>query len=93
MAEAVSYLAEQASQEVALRFVEELEGTFALLSSEPEVGSIYRPNNPELGGVRAWRVHRFERYLIFYRVLDEALEIERVLHGSRDIWSLLGLEE
>lgn len=89
----VVYLAEEAGVEVALRFVDALETSYALLSEQPEIGRLYVPENVELGEIRAWRVHHFENYLVFYRVLEESLEIARVLHGSRDIWTLLGIEE
>ena len=36
------------------------------------------------------RVHG--TYLIFYRILEEEIRIERVLHGARDIVGLLGGE-
>ncbi len=36
-------------------------------------------------GLRSWQVPGFERYLIFYRVGDERLEIVRVLYGMQDL--------
>lgn len=36
-------------------------------------------------GIRQWRLPGFENYLIFYRPLDDGVEILRVLHGARDI--------
>ena len=30
------------------------------------------------------------RYLIFFRVVDEAVRIERILHSARDVQRLLG---
>jgi plasmid stabilization system protein ParE len=32
-----------------------------------------------------WPIHGFEKHLIFYRPLKDAVEIVRVLHASRDI--------
>jgi toxin ParE1/3/4 len=45
---------------------------------------------PEMGRVRSeiyqdLRSLVFKRYVIFYRELDEAIEIVRILHGSRDV--------
>jgi hypothetical protein len=34
-------------------------------------------------------VERFENYLIFYRVTEDTLFIERVLYGGRDIEQIL----
>ena len=50
--------------------------------------------NPEMGRAReelAPLVRSFPvgRYIIFYRVLDDGIEIARVLHGSRDLPTLL----
>jgi toxin ParE1/3/4 len=36
-------------------------------------------------GLRSWQVPGFERYLIFYRVTDDRVEIVRVLYGMRDL--------
>jgi plasmid stabilization system protein ParE len=42
--------------------------------------------------MRAFRIHRFEQHLVFNRVEADAIRIERVLHGSMDLWALLGLD-
>jgi plasmid stabilization system protein ParE len=47
----------------------------------------------ELTGVRSFPVHGFESHLVFYRSMDRGgagIEILRVLHGARDLGSLLG---
>lgn len=63
----------------ALSFVAELEATSARLGDAPGIGRA----RPELGeGVR---VLPHGNYLIFYRQGDDALRIERILHGARDI--------
>ena len=93
--EATVYLLEEAGEAVALRFLDLVEETFALIEEQPEIGRVYLAENPRLSDVRAWRVHRFDRYLVFYRILEEedALRVERVLHGSRNLWKLLSLED
>ena len=93
--EATAYLLQEAGEAVALRFLDSVEETFALLEEQPEIGRVYVPDNPRLSEMRAWHVHRFDRYLVFYRILDDedALRVERVLHGSRDLWKVLGLED
>ena len=35
-------------------------------------------------GLRRWRVRGFENFLIFYRPIDDGIEVLRVLHGQRD---------
>lgn len=52
--------------------------------------------NPKAGRERpdlAPRLRSFPvaRYVLFYRPIDDGVEIVRVLHGSRDIDSIFGL--
>ena len=52
----------------------------------PSLGTVWERPEPELQGFRYVVVDRpFERFLIFYRVTDSELYIERVLHGMRDL--------
>jgi toxin ParE1/3/4 len=91
--EVVQHLLREASASAALRFLDALEESYLLLQSQPEIGRLYAPENSELRGIRSWRVHRFERYLVFYQLLEDAVRIARVLHGSRDIWTDLGFDD
>ena len=91
--EVVRYLLREGSASVALRFIDALEESYLLLQSQPEIGRPYAPENSELQGIRSWRVHRFEHYLVFYQVLDDVVRIARVLHGSRDLWTVLGFAD
>jgi toxin ParE1/3/4 len=36
-------------------------------------------------GIRSWRVEGFPRYLIFYREVQDHIEVLRVLHGMRNL--------
>ena len=45
--------------------------------------------HPRLQALRVWRISGFDSYVIFYRVVEETVFIERVWHGSRDIDRLL----
>ena len=75
--------------DAALRFVDTVEQAFARLSEMPEIGDLRAFANPRLAGVRVWPVPKFSRYLIFYQVTQDSIRILRVLHGARDIPSLL----
>ena len=55
----------------------------------PLVGSECEYLNLRLHGLRMWPVHNFGHYLIFYRVLDDTIQIVRVLHSSRDIEGII----
>src|SRR5713226_8246174 len=56
------------------------------------MGSLYESDEPELAGVRFFPVTRFRNYLVFYRPTTTGIEVLRVLHGARDIESLLSGE-
>ncbi len=69
----------------ALSFVAELETTCRAVATNP---ALYPAGNEIAAGLRM-AVHR--RYLIFFRDQPEAnaVRIERVLHGARDLRRLL----
>ncbi len=72
---------------IARRFLEAAYDTFEFLAGNPFIGR----SRPEFehAGLRSWHVHKFRRYLIFYRVTGETVQIWRVLHGVRDLDELL----
>lgn len=78
----------QGSQSAALQFLEMAEKTFDELAEMPQMGNSDPFRNIHLTGVRRWRVRDFERHLIFYKLLEDSIEIVRVLDSSRDIESL-----
>lgn len=87
-----AYLTQQTSLEVALRYDDAAAETFAFLARNPGVGALRETKEPTLGGIRVWRVTGFENHLVFYRPIQNGVEIVRVLHGHRDLDSLLGPE-
>ena len=48
---------------------------------------------PDLKGLRLFRVTGFEKILILYRPLKNGVEIVRVVHGSQNIQRLLRRQE
>jgi toxin ParE1/3/4 len=80
------------SLEVALRFLSAAEQTFRELAQMPGIGAPKKFRNPQLAGVRQWRIRGFERHLIFYRETQDGIEVIRVLHGARDVESILERE-
>lgn len=87
------YLAQEASLETALRFYDAAGATFENIARMPGIGQPRESANPRLAGLRVWRVKGFEKHLIFYRPGDDGVEIVRVLHGARDIDSVLEAED
>jgi toxin ParE1/3/4 len=75
--------------EAATRFFHAIFETFNALLATPYMGRLRFPQHSELDNLRVWFVQDFEKHLIFYRVLPDAVEIVRVLHGARDIESVL----
>jgi toxin ParE1/3/4 len=86
------YLAQEASLETALRFYDATGATFEKIARMPGIGQQRESANPRLMGLRVWRVEGFENHLIFYRPANDGIEIVRVLHGARDIDSILADE-
>jgi toxin ParE1/3/4 len=58
----------------------------------PALGSVWESDHPELAGLRVLPIRGFENYLVFYRSMADRIEIVRVLHGARDLDSLLRME-
>jgi len=65
------------------------ESGFGRLASFPESGTTVRLKHPQLKACRFILTPGFEKILIFYRLRDNAIQIVRVLHGARDIESVL----
>lgn len=75
----------QKSVEKALRFDDAAFASFERLCEMPLIGSERKFSNPALNGIRLWFVKDFEKYLIFYRVFGNYVEIIRVLHSAQEI--------
>lgn len=86
------YLSENAGPDIAERFLANAQASFNALAEQPLLGGALRLRAPELSGLRKWRIKDFDNYLIFYQPRPDGVSIVRVLHGSRDWWSLLELE-
>jgi toxin ParE1/3/4 len=87
------YLAEEASEAVADRFLARAEESFALLAGEPLIGAPLTLQDPQLIGMRKWRVKDFDKFLVFYMPRPHGVLIARVLHTSQDWWQLLGMTD
>jgi plasmid stabilization system protein ParE len=69
--------------------IAECESGFARLAAFPEGGTRVRLKHAQLEDCRFILVPGFEKMLIFYKLTDEKIQIVRVLHGARDIESVL----
>lgn len=86
------YLSGNAGAEIADRFLNAAESSFADLAAQPTMGASQRLRMSELGGMRKWRVKGFETVLIFYLVRSDGISIVRILHAAQDWWKLLETE-
>ena len=86
------YLAAEAGPETGHRFLVAAHETFALLSTQPQMGWPLRLRNPRLASLRVFRISGFEKMLVLYRPMSSGVEIVRVLHGSRDLIAFLRRE-
>ena len=69
----------------AARVREAIQVTSELLASVPEMGGVYGFAEDVLSDIRFVPIKDFNKYILFYRVHGNVLEIIRVLHGARDI--------
>src|SRR5689334_21056280 len=71
------------------RFLSAVEEMFKLLAGHPELGPLWRNKSPKLQGVRFIPIRSFEKFLIFYKPRQDGVDIYHVVHGSRDLLTLL----
>lgn len=83
------YLAENASVDIADRFLINAETSFNDLARQPLIGSPLTMRHQDLAGMRKWRVLGFDKFLIFYLPIPDGVSIVRVLHSAQDWWNLL----
>src|SRR5678809_808062 len=84
------WYAENASVEVADRFLQAAEHTLRLLATQPESGRSVVVPKPELQGIRWFPVSDgFEKILLFYFPLQDGVDLVRVVHAKRNLSELL----
>ncbi len=83
-----SYIAVD-NMEMSDRFLAAAEETFKQLAQTPKIGKARSFSHPNLVDIRQQAIKGFKNYLVFYRCIDNDVEILRVLHGKRDIEAIL----
>jgi toxin ParE1/3/4 len=78
-------LASYAGVEAGLRFYDACEESFSLLASYPELGVRRDFGFSILADLRVWRPKGFDDYLIFYRPLQDGIEVLKLINGTRDL--------
>ena len=84
ISEAVAYYVREATPDVALAFVDEVERAFEHILRHPEAGSPRYAQELDLPGLRHW-VLGTHPYLVFYMPHADYVDVWRVLHSERDI--------
>lgn len=87
--DAVDYYRDNAGEQVALDFIDEVQAAFALISTGPRVGSLRYGYHLDIPDLRALPVKRFA-HAVFYVETDDLVDVWRVLHTRRDIPETLG---
>jgi toxin ParE1/3/4 len=82
--EALSHYLGEASEAVALRFIDALEKGYVHIGRHPAAGSPRYAHELNLPGLRAWPLTRYP-HIVFYVEHPDHIDVWRVLHGQRDI--------
>ncbi len=81
------YIAED-NLDTGVFFLVAVEDSLEQLAKFPLLGKQRDFADKRFQNIRMWRVKGYEKYLIFYQVTENTIEVIRVLHGSRDIEEL-----
>jgi toxin ParE1/3/4 len=82
--DAVVYSLSEATEAVALGFIDALEQAYTHIGRYPATGSPRYAHALNLPGLRAWSLACYP-YLVFYVERPDHIDVWRVLHGQRDI--------
>ena len=74
------------SAKAAAAFIEEIDERIGMLARHPKIGVI--PSDPVLRS-KGYRMLVVGNYLVFYVILEDRVEIRRVLHAKRNCRFLL----
>jgi toxin ParE1/3/4 len=88
LAQIGDYIARR-SPRSAQRFLDAAHAAFTTLVNLPALGGAWESADADLANLRVIPVTGFTTYLIFYFPGDQEIEVVRILHGARDVESLL----
>jgi plasmid stabilization system protein ParE len=83
------YYMDQKTPATAFKFARAVTKTLDLLAIFPEMGPAWESKKTRLQGVRFQNVHGYTNYLIFYRMTEPGLYVERIVDGRRDLEQVL----
>ncbi len=79
---------QEANPVAAHNFCDEVEAALKLISQHPEIARV--AGFPKAPGTRIWPLRRYPNYLLLYRVTENEIILQRLLHGARDLPPLAG---
>jgi plasmid stabilization system protein ParE len=68
-----------------MRFFDAFDSALSMIESMPEAAGKLLLDEHDYPGYRFCRLKSFRKYLIIYHVASDAIQVVRVLHGSRDL--------
>jgi toxin ParE1/3/4 len=86
------YLRDNVGLSTALRFFDASHRPFALLAAHPTIGWRARIRFPRIEGLRVFPITDFSHMRVVCRATIQRVDILRVIHGSRNVQSLLRRE-
>jgi toxin ParE1/3/4 len=86
--EAAAWYLREAGERTALRFADAVQVALRSISRRPAAGSPRWAVDLDLPGLRSLNLGRFP-YFVFYVEREREVDIWRVLHGHRDVPSLI----
>ena len=75
----------QRNPDAAERVVDAIERCIRGLARFSGIGRLWSPADPRLSGMRVVPVLPYRNYLIFFRPVEDRVEIYRVVHGARQL--------
>jgi toxin ParE1/3/4 len=89
IANILQYFIDKNTPATALKFGKRVEKTLEFLALFPEMGSPWESKTAGMQGVRFQNVQGFRNYLIFYRMTEPGLYLERIVDGRRNLDQIL----
>lgn len=81
-----SWYFKEASEEIAWQFEAAVNETISRLLRNPTLGRVRHFRDPRLTGMRSFQVNSpFDRFLIFFRIDQDIVTMERLVEGSRNL--------
>jgi toxin ParE1/3/4 len=87
------HFGEESGVELAERYVAAVNEICAMLVKQPNAGVAYDSGIAGLQGMRRFPIRGFENYQLFYIPRPGGIDVVRILHGARDIDSILSEED